>query len=168
MFIKDSSDQALILLGIKDANQVFYFPSNTYQFQSKPDLNKHWGIYLKIDPRKAIEEQISSTLLASKLICQRQLSDITICSNFRTKIFIDSVPTSLYLVLTNFTLTQDLKDLGFEFKTLPQILKYLGNNRNRISYSFIVQYLSTNDLESLDACSLDKDQLSSLIEKNKS
>ena len=156
MFIKDPNDQAIILLGIKDKNSVLYFPSNYSSFSEDTEISKYWGLFFKIDPRIPVEEQIIQTILSRTDIPSTKSTDLNICSNFRSMIYIDSIPTSLYLVLKETPTDLIIKD---NYRKISDIIKNLPNNKNRISYMFIVQYLSSLNLDDVDAVSMSQEEL---------
>ena len=163
MFIKDQNDQAIILLGIKDKNSVLYFPSNCKNVSDQSEIHNYWGLFFKIDPRTPVEEQIVHTILSYTDISSSEVGDLNICSNFRSKIYIDSVPTSLYLVLKESR--TDVKNKE-DYKKISDIIKNLPNNKNRISYMFIVQYLGSLNLDDVDAVSMSKAELDKYFDQN--
>ena len=162
MFIKDPNSQGIILLGIKDSRSILYFPSNCNQFSLELEISKYWGLFFKIDPRMVIEEQIVQTIKSEPYLPKDIIKDLNICSSFRSKIYVDSTPTSLYLVLTEHS-----HQILPEYKQISSIIKDLPNNKNRISYTFIVQYLSslgTDELSALEVCDSDLGKV--LLKKN--
>ncbi len=164
MFIKDPNDYAIILLGIKDPTGVFYFPSNCMNsdLDIDIDLKNYWGLFFKIDSRTAVEEQIIKTVLAYTDCTEQDIKDLNICSNFRSTIYIGSTPISLYLVLKE-KVTKVLEDKNY--KKITDIIKDLPNNKNRISYMFIVQYLSSLNLDDLTATEVSEADLSKYFDQ---
>lgn len=167
MFIKDSVDKAIILLGIKNKDNIFYFPNTIGLDQdiiiSSSDridsINKYYGIFLTIDSRLTIEEQIVNTLIEKPFFKREYLKDLDIYEDFRVKLQINSEPVGMYLCSIKNT---EIK-IDPSWKNLSQILKIVPNNKNRIPYMFAMQYLATLKEDPVEAVEINKKDLNKYI-----